>query len=1242
MKHGWLFVGIVAAASLAGCGKSAEIPKAKPRAVEMSRGITVSPLEFAKDGSVGFKQLKAEDIGLVPREKFSKGKAYEKELGNSGLAAGDVDGDGWCDLFVCGMEGPNALYRNLGGWKFEDITEKAGVACSGRKLAGAVFGDVDGDGDLDLIVTSHESSNSLFLNNGAGRFSEQKNFPWKKFPFGGSITPALADIDGDGDLDLFVTGFRNKMPQEALSPEVARKMREDGLAQVIAGTEPSPEFKQHYTTKWVVQNGATNLTYAFKGTPSVLYMNEGEGRFKAATDADFRFQDEDGQPMTMPFDFSHEAVFRDVDRDGDPDLYVCNDFAAPDRFWINDGTGRFRLAPQLSQRRTSQFSMGVDFGDINRDGLPDFIVVDMLSRSHTRRKMQMGQMAPTPVIIGQVEHRPQIMQNTLFLNQGDGTYSEIAQYAGVKASEWSWASVFLDVDLDGYEDILITTGMNRDYMDSDTNKRLKGEPGAKTSEELVLQRLLYPKLPTQNIIYKNLGNLRFEDVSTSWGFTHEAVSGGLAMADFDRDGDLDVIINNYDEPVEVYRNVASAPRLAVQLVGKAPNTQAIGTQIRVHGGPMTQTAEVHCGGGYASGSDTLTVFAAGRSQKLRIEVHWHGGKKTIIDDAKPNQLYLINESSSKFTERIEKPAPVEPFFVDYSSRLNNVHSEVIFDDIIQHQTLLPNRLSQLGPAVAWADMNQDGKEDLIVGTGRGAGVSIYYSDGRGSFRNQTSPAVTQDTAGIVGWTRVAGETALLIGHSNYEDKSTNSPSATVFMRGAEGKFGPVQNLPGTLSTTGPMAIADVDGDGDLDVFIGGRVNPGRYPEPPQSRLYLNQSGKLELAQANVALFSKLGMVSGAAFGDLDGDGDADLILAVEWGPVRFLRNNKGLFTDATVEFGLGEHLGWWNGVALGDLDNDGRLDIIASNWGRNSKYEHAYSPGKPLAMYYSDFDDNGVLDIVETHFDKLMKQWVPERGRSCSSASMPFLAQRNPDYATFGKRSLDEIYGTCLTKGTKLEASTLEHTLFLNTGGKFKPVPLPWQSQLAPAFGVNVADFDGDGREDLFISQNFFSSQIETPRSDGGRSMWLQGDGKGGLTPVPAQISGVAVYGEQRGAAVCDYNGDGRVDLVVSQNGAATKLFENKQAKPGLRIRLDAGPLNPTGIGAIVRLQYAEGDGPARLVSAGSGYWSQDSAVQVMGGLSPAKYVQVFWPGGRSTISTVPKAVREIVIRSTGDVVTVE
>ena len=1244
MKRKWLFVMVVAAPSLVGCGKSPEITKANKRSAEVARGIAATPLEFSKDGSAGFKQLKAEEIGLIPRGKISKGKQYEKELGNPGLAAGDVDGDGLCDLFVCGSGAPNVLYRNLGGWKFEDITSSAGVDCSGRNLAGALFGDIDGDGDLDLIVTSLESRNSLFLNDGKGQFMEQKSFPWKTFKFGGSITPALGDIDGDGDLDLFVTGFRNKTPAEVLSPVESKRLREEGMDKIRAGVAASTEFHEHYTTEWVVQNGATNLTFAPKGTPSALYLNLGSGKFRVVNDSDQRFFDEDGKALPLPHDFSHEAVFRDVDLDGDLDLYVCNDFAAPDRFWINNGTGVFRLAPRLTLRRTSQFSMGVDFGDINRDGLPDFITVDMLSRSHSRRKRQMGAMAPTPVIIGQVELRPQIMQNTLFLNQGDGTFSEIAQYAGVKASEWSWASVFLDVDLDGYEDILITTGMNRDYMDSDINRQLKDAPGAKTTEEFVLQRLLYPKLPTQNIIYKNLGNLRFEDVSDAWGFKHEAVSGGLAMADFDGDGDLDVIINNYDEPVEVYRNETPAPRLAVRLAGKGPNTQAIGVQVTVRGGPVTQTAEIHSGGGYASGSDTLNVFAVGQSEKLQIEVVWFGGKKTIFNDAKPNHLYVINETSAKYLERVEKPVPVEPYFLDFSVRLNHEHSETIFDDIVQHQILLPNRLSQLGPAVAWADMNKDGNEDLIVGAGRSSGVSIYYSDGRGTFRGQKSPSITQDTAGIVSWTRAAGETALLIGHSNYEDKQTNTPSATAFMRGTEGKFLPFQNLPGSISTTGPIAVADVDSDGDLDVFIGGRVNPARYPEPAESRLFLNQSGKLELDNKNAALFSKFGLVSGAVFGDLDGDGDADLVLAVEWGPVRVLLNNKGQFTDATAAFGLNEFSGWWNGVALGDLNNDGRLDIIASNWGRNSKYEHFYSPGKPLTVHYSDFDGNGIIDIVETHFDKSMKQWVPERGRSCSSTAMPFLAVRNPNYATFGQRSLDEIYGSCLEKGLKLEASTLEHTLFLNTNSaaKMQAVPLPWQSQLAPAFGVTVADYNGDGHDDLFLSQNFFSSQIETPRSDGGRSMWLQGDGKGGLKPVSAQVSGVTVYGEQRGAAVCDYNGDGRIDLVVTQNGAATRLFENRQAKPGLRIRLDAGPLNPTGVGAIVRLQFADHDGPARLVTAGSGYWSQDSAVLVMSGTEPAKYAQVLWPGGLTTISTIPKLAREVLIRSTGDIVPVD
>ncbi|HIB71294.1 MAG TPA: VCBS repeat-containing protein, partial [Candidatus Marinimicrobia bacterium] len=494
---------------------------------------------------------------FVSKENITKNRHL---LNGAGVATGDVDGDGFTDVYFCRTEGPNVLYRNLGGWTFEDITERAGVACADQFSTGAVFADIDGDSDLDLLVTALGGPNAAFLNDGSGRFDEVT----KEVGFmtnTGATTMALADVDGDGDLDLYMANDKTRSVRD-IYPANERTF-DMTVRQTEDGWEILPEFRNHFILN--VRGGRLErFEYA---EADLFFSNDGTGRFIREQLTDGRFTDGNGDPIEENYtDWGLTARFQDFDNDGDPDLYVCNDFESPDRIWINNGEGQFSLMPKLAIRNTSAASMGIDFADIDRNGTMDFFVVEMLSRSHKRRKTQMGPMLTTPVSVGEIDNRPQYMRNTLFLNRGDNSYSEIAQYGNVQASEWSWSPHFLDVDLDGYEDILVVTGHYYDAMDADVQLGLKTMIQTRYSQ-LQSEVFAYGRLATRDFIFRNSGDLTFEEVGEEWGFTSENISHGMALADFDNDGDLDVVVNRLESEAGVYRNDSSAPRIAVRLRG---------------------------------------------------------------------------------------------------------------------------------------------------------------------------------------------------------------------------------------------------------------------------------------------------------------------------------------------------------------------------------------------------------------------------------------------------------------------------------------------------------------------------------------------------------------------------------------------------------------------------------------------------------------------------------------------------
>ncbi len=1195
------------------------------------RSAAVSPVA-GPAGATILQALSGADTGITFSNTlpFSRYGTNQILLNGSGVAAGDVDGDGRCDVYFCGMDRPNALYRNLGDWKFVDMAAEAGVQCAGLSSTGAAFLDFDGDGDLDLVVNSVGHGTRLFINDGHGKFALAGTFNLDK----GGMSIACGDLNGDGYLDLYLANYRTlalmDMPNTRFNFATVDGQRVVSRVNGRPTTEPDLVNRFRVNARGgIEENGETDE----------ILFNVGGGALQPVLFTAGAFLDEDGRPLpSAPVDWGLSVMIRDLNQDGRPDIWVCNDFDTPDRIWINQGGGKFRALARDALRKSSHFAMGLDVADINRDGWDDVLVLDMLSRDHVMRMDMMGDRMPPAATPGLIHNRPDYMINTLFLNRGDGTYAEIGQMSGLSATEWSWTPVFLDVDLDGYEDLLVSNGNERAARSLDVTEKLRALRAGRQlgAQEIFENRKLFPRQNSANFAFHNRGegDFAFDDVSAAWGFNFDGVSHGMALADLDNDGDLDVLVNNLNGPAGVYRNNGTAGRVGVRLKGQGPNTRGIGARITVRAHKLpTQTQEMICGGRYLSSDDAMRTFATGAA--MDITVDWPDGRRSVIAKARSNRIYEMEQAAAV---KVERPAlkPIRPWMVDVSDRLRHGHHENSYDDFAQ-QPLLPQRYSQLGPGVTWADVDGDEHDDLVIGSGQGGRLAVLHNSG-GKFEPRAGGILDEvagrDQTTVLPWPGKGAQLRLIVGEASYEDARTNGAAARVLDLATKvGK----DLLPDGGASVGPMAMADYDGDGVLDLFVGGRLIPGEFPAPARSQLWKGKGDAFVPDTVNVSVLAGLGLVSGAVFTDLDGDGDVDLVLAGDWGPLRILRNDAGRFAawNAPLVAGsagknrvLSDLTGLWNGVTAGDFDGDGRLDLVASNWGRNSRYED-WRKG-PIELVYGDFDGAPGLEIIEAHFDWAQQKMVPDRQLDYLAKAMPFLKERFSSNVAFGHASVDDLIRD---RGPvrRVSVTWLESTVFLNRGDRFEIRALPVEAQLAPAFGIVVADFNGDGNQDIFLAQNFFAGTPDTPRHDAGLGLLLAGNGAGAFRAIGAGESGLRIWGEQRGAAAADFDGDGHVDLAVAQNGAETKLYRNAGLGPaGVRVRLLGPPGNPAAVGASVRPVSGENAGAAVELHSGAGYWSHDSSVVVLTAPTAVSAVRVRWPGGKETTTPVAAGVRSI------------
>ena len=1075
--------------------------------------------------SPNFLKIDSEQSGLnfnnkITHDLTSKANLFDYDFFYNGAGVGieDVNNDGLKDIFFCGNQVPNKLYLNKGNLVFEDVSVTANINVNKNWSNGVTFVDINNDGWMDIYVSQggpnnkEDRKNLLFINQKDLTFKEEAS-NYGLDDIGISTQSAFFDYDRDGDLDCIV-------------------MNENDFY----GVDPST-FYSILKDKQILKNNSSHL-----------YKNS-NGKFIDVTE----------EAGLLKPTFGLGLCVSDINNDNWLDIYIANDYYVPDVLYINNKNGTFTNQIKTATNQVSFYGMGLDIADINNDNLQDIFVLDMASSDHIRSKTLMASMNVPKynLLINTLGLQHQYMYNSLQLNMGNNKFHNISQLTGMSKTDWSWAALIFDADNDENEDVYITNGYRKYGSDNDIRTKIaRAKQQYRGKVPLAVKEDLYNSLPSEklaNILYKNKGDLTFENVTSLSDLNEASFSNGAAYSDLDNDGDLDIVVNNMDDLAFLFKNmsVENGTGNFIKIITNGASSEDFAKASISYNG-KTRTKESKRVRGYRSAVDKTIHFGLGNTSIIdTIKVIWPSSKQIIKHNVNVNTTVSFSENDAQSNNKINSLTK-KVWFNKTTDAVIFKHIENEFNDF-NKEILLPYKQSTLGPYITKGDVNGDGKNDIYIGGALGQAGQLFIQTNTG-FVKTKQQAFNKDT-------HYEDMEALFIDIDNDQDNDlyvvsggsefnerSESLKDRIYINDGKGNFSRVNGTEIDLYTISGKTVTkiDYDKDGDFDIIIGNRIKPQKYPLHESSLIYENVNGTFTNVTSKIAPeFEDFGIVNKVISTDFNNDGWEDFIAVGEWTHIGVFINNKGTFTDISDKSKLDTQKGWWFSITETDVNNDGLKDYLIGNVGKNIKFK--VSPEKPLRIYADDFDSNGTHDVVLSY--KYNGVFVPARGKECSTQQMPFIAKKIPTYNEFANSNLEDIYGENINNAYQREANQFKSILILNQGnGKFKKIELPNMAQTIPILDGDTFDFNDDGFEDIIVVGNIFNTEVETPRLDNPFGLVLLSNKKDGYTVVNPDVTGFYINGNAKSVKIIERKNASNL-IIVGNNNSAVETFEFNSKK---------------------------------------------------------------------------------------------